>query len=80
MTDEILGNPSEDLPAFSGDQPRCKKCGHDQAGTSYEREGLNEWLERECGRCGYSWNEAVLEPGQVQTFEIAGVQGRWLSD
>ena len=60
------------LPPFSGDVPTCAKCGHKGASTLYLAHGRclhngtaviglypNERLHRECGRCGYQWDEAL---------------------
>lgn len=64
------------FPPFSGDDVRCSKCGNDGASTTYRSHGrcihqvshnvvirigeLNERLCRECRRCGYRWDEAVM--------------------
>jgi len=61
------------VPTFSGDEPTCPKCGHVGASTEYRGFGdcvhegnvvlgfgENERLHRECRRCGYTWDEAVL--------------------
>lgn len=66
------------LPPFSGDEPTCAKCGRVGARTEYLSMGdcvhgpgdrgvtlgwdVNERLHRECERCGYQWDEAVVEP------------------
>lgn len=65
------------LPPFSGDDPPCIKCGWTDARTEYLpfgdcAHGLgdrttvgfqpNERLHRECTRCGYQWDEAIVEP------------------
>lgn len=65
-------------PPFSGDEPTCAKCGREgEAFTQYRQHGqcihgpglddtfgyaLNERLHRECARCGYEWDEAVVRP------------------
>ena len=65
-----MTTPHSDLPAFSGDDPTCAKCGHVGAYTTYRKKGepgkdfslpsgLPERLERECGRCDFTWDEAV---------------------
>lgn len=62
-----------ELPPFSGVIPRCVKCGNLGATTKYLAFGRclhgsdrafagyepNERLHRECGRCGYAWDEAL---------------------
>lgn len=67
---------SEPLPPFSGDEPTCPKCSHSEAYTEYKPEGapgsgsLNwgagsgrvERLERRCGRCDFTWDEAINPP------------------
>lgn len=69
MTDQ-----PEPLPPFSGDDPRCAKCGNKGAYTSYMATGRcmhqwpydvigfspNERLHRECSRCGHQWDEATI--------------------
>lgn len=54
-------------PPFSGDEPRCIKCGNEGAFTEYqadEKLGGNvlrqERLRRRCARCDYSWDEAIV--------------------
>jgi hypothetical protein len=54
-------------PPFSGDDPRCIKCGNKGALTEWEEaEKLGssvlraECLRRLCTRCGYGWDEAVV--------------------
>lgn len=65
------------LPPFSGDEPTCTKCGWTGASTEYLPMGecvhspgdrgvtlgwqANERLHRECRRCRYQWDEAVVE-------------------
>jgi hypothetical protein len=70
----ILG-PDEPLPPFSGDDPICPKCGHAGARVTYRAHGdcvhhapglvrgfrYNERLHRECYRCDYAWDEAIVE-------------------
>ena len=64
---------TEPLPSFSGDTPRCAKCGNEGASTHYRATGRcihgsgmeigahsNERLHRECLRCGYQWDEAIV--------------------
>lgn len=64
------------LPPFSGDDTTCTKCGHEHATTEYRAYGEcvhdhdrlaeafgfepNERLHRECRRCGYAWDEAIV--------------------
>lgn len=62
------------LPPFSGDDVACPKCGNKGASTAWwsygridvERVSLGnpdlwpERLHRECRRCSYSWDEAVV--------------------
>jgi predicted nucleic-acid-binding Zn-ribbon protein len=64
------------MPPFSADEPLCAKCGFDAASTEYRATGAcchesreqvvdfspNERLHRECARCGYQWDEAVITP------------------
>jgi hypothetical protein len=58
------------LPTYSGDQVTCVKCGYQgHGGTRYvarleaSPEGLiGECLQRECGRCGFVWAQAVITP------------------
>lgn len=62
------------LPPFSGDHPRCLKCGLRGAHTEWvpyrraehnhhhqrTREAVDEHLRRTCIRCGYSWREDIV--------------------
>lgn len=63
------------LPPYSGPDAVCVKCGYDQASTVYVPRSVvawddritvanapahDEYLRRECLRCGYQWAEAVL--------------------
>ncbi|MFD4740588.1 hypothetical protein ACFWNQ_24970 [Streptomyces virginiae] len=64
------------LPPFSGDEPTCTKCGWTGASTEYLPFGdcvhspgdrgvtlgwtANERLHRECQRCRYQWDEAIV--------------------
>ncbi|MFJ4926814.1 hypothetical protein [Streptomyces sp. NPDC088736] len=71
---------SQPLPPFSGDEPVCPKCQFKGASTQYRKLGQcvhdsgggsigmtkNERLHRECGRCGYAWDEALAEPAGGQ--------------
>jgi hypothetical protein len=65
---------TEVLPPFSGDDPKCAKCGNSGASTEYRAYGTcihgsgpetsigfeaNERLHRECRRCDYAWDEAT---------------------
>jgi rubredoxin len=69
------------LPPFFGDTPTCPMCGHQSARTTfiqigscshYGRDSLiigcdaNERLHRECGRCGFAWDEATVEQQPVK--------------
>lgn len=56
-------------PPFSGDEPRCIKCGNEGAFTEWkpaEKLGgsvlKEERLRRRCSRCDYEWNEATVPP------------------
>lgn len=65
------------LPPFSGDRPRCVKCGHEGAATRFMGYGYcshdsvtgsavigafsNERLHRRCRNCDYEWDEALAE-------------------
>ncbi|MFB7115197.1 hypothetical protein [Streptomyces sp. NPDC056291] len=71
------------LPPFSGDDTECQKCRYTDVGTLYRqpvpvryvdtfngrsRPGpLPERLERQCARCAFQWDEAVIadEPGMT---------------
>jgi hypothetical protein len=60
---------SAEYPPFSGDEPRCIKCGNEEALTEWkpaEKLGgallKEERLRRCCARCDYEWNEAVVAP------------------
>jgi predicted nucleic-acid-binding Zn-ribbon protein len=74
------------LPPFSGDKPTCPKCGNVGADTVYlayghcvHGSGLalgvepNERLHRECRRCEYAWDEAlvgcVIDPETLPEWE-----------
>jgi ribosomal protein S27AE len=64
------------LPPFSGDEPRCIKCGNEGAITEWkapEKLGgtvlREEWLRRRCSRCGFGWDEATVPVEQVATDE-----------
>lgn len=73
-----LDSLQQDLPAFSGVETRCAKCGWPQATVAYTPSGIcdhiggsimnvvgggiNERLHRTCTLCGFMWDEAVLEP------------------
>lgn len=62
------------LPPFSGDDTTCAKCGHKGAFSRYRAYGqclhdatddilgyeLHERLHRQCTRCDYAWDEAVV--------------------
>ena len=61
------------LPPFSGDNPRCRKCGMRGAHTQWvayqppvyngraaERQAEPEHLRRTCIRCAYAWLEDVV--------------------
>lgn len=61
------------LPPFSGDKPRCRKCGMRGAHTEWQpykspvydrsqciRAEVEEHLRRTCIRCGYHWREDVV--------------------
>ncbi|MFC8273790.1 hypothetical protein ACFUJR_14955 [Streptomyces sp. NPDC057271] len=64
-----------DYPPYSGDSPRCTKCGNHGARTEYRAIGdclhetgeqvhdftPNPRLHRECDRCGHAWDEATVE-------------------
>lgn len=39
----------------------CPKCGCRQVGTRYRKYFFGDYIERRCGRCGYSWNEEPLD-------------------
>lgn len=55
------------LPPFSGDDPRCIKCGNEGAFTEWkDAEKLGsavlreERLQRRCSRCDFGWDEALV--------------------
>lgn len=64
------------LPPYSGESPRCPKCGEERAATTYMEFGRcshygdthmvvgldrNERLHRACRNCGYQWDEAIRD-------------------
>ena len=61
----------QELPPFSGHTVSCPKCGHDHAWTQYHdgrviawsrrKHAAGEHLDRGCTRCGYGWDEAVVQ-------------------
>lgn len=58
---------SAPLPPFSGDEPRCTKCGNEGAFTEWkpaEKMGgtvlREERLRRRCARCDFGWDEAIV--------------------
>jgi hypothetical protein len=69
------------LAPFSGDRPTCAKCGPSEARTQWSTPftecttyaygnaeytfPTHERLCRECGRCGYHWDEATGDPGDA---------------
>ncbi|MEH0402914.1 hypothetical protein ACFY7V_03745 [[Kitasatospora] papulosa] len=70
----------EQLPPFSGDDPLCAKCSNVDAFTDYRAAGeygsdeprrmmpsrKGERLERRCGRCSFTWDEALVPPTPMQ--------------
>ena len=56
-----------ELPPYSGPLALCIKCGTRDASTAYRllRQGdqlpPHEYHQRICKRCGFIWNEAVLD-------------------
>lgn len=65
----------EELPPYSGLDPKCVKCGYDGATPQYMAYGEcvhggmmlevlgfspNERIHRECVNCSYMWDEAVI--------------------
>jgi len=58
------------LPPFSGDRPTCAKCGGHEARTNWTPEqrlcdcriatGIGERMCRDCKRCGFHWDEAIV--------------------
>ena len=62
----------KELPAYSGANATCVKCGWRGADTAYKTsertvDGCEIYaavptprLERSCRRCGYRWDEATL--------------------
>jgi ribosomal protein S27AE len=60
---------SKEYPPFTGDNPRCVKCGNEGAYTEWkpaEKLGSTvlseERLRRRCSRCDYEWDEATIAP------------------
>lgn len=58
---------ADPYPPFSGDEPRCIKCGNEGAFTVWkpaEKLGgailKEERLRRSCTRCDYGWDEAIV--------------------
>lgn len=49
------------LPPYSGEYPRCIKCGNLGAHTRFVTDMVGERLKRECARCDYAWDEATVE-------------------
>lgn len=49
-------------PPFSGEYPRCVKCGNVGAHTRYAEVPVGgECLTRACRRCDYEWEEATVQ-------------------
>ena len=60
------------LPEYTGENPRCPKCGGHGAATEFQSvlsvgvyivagvDMPDEWLTRTCMRCGYQWREACV--------------------
>ncbi|GFH36601.1 hypothetical protein [Streptomyces pacificus] len=76
------------LPAYTGPQPRCAKCGNHGAYTRYLAHGLwghgeptdtslgmesNERLHRECETCGHVWDEATVEQRPAEIADPYGL-------
>ena len=82
------------LPPFSGDNPTCPKCGHKGAVTRHRKAGeprtgevvliaraarYPERLERNCWRCDFTWDEALVEadaPATEHCIHDAGIHHR----
>ncbi|MFD3978326.1 hypothetical protein ACFWR6_07035 [Streptomyces griseus] len=78
------------LPPFTGDDAVCPKCSHFEMLTRYRpakssqvveefngkprRGPLPERLERECGRCDFAWDEALLSPAVAAATPPATVE------
>ncbi|MEU6628384.1 hypothetical protein ABZ905_08830 [Streptomyces parvus] len=77
------------LPPFTGDDAVCPMCSHFETLTRYRpakgmvvedfngkprRGPLPERLERECGRCDFAWDEALLPPAQAAATPPATVE------
>ncbi|MFE6634675.1 hypothetical protein ACFVFT_14940 [Streptomyces tendae] len=61
---------------FSGDAPRCVKCGNRGAYTEWkpaEKMGntvlREERLRRRCTRCDFEWDEAIVADRSEATHE-----------
>lgn len=67
----------EDLPPFSGPCPACRKCGLPKGkavGSAYRygKEDDQEFMERTCGQCGYTWRERCADEDWVQCHRCQG--------
>jgi predicted nucleic-acid-binding Zn-ribbon protein len=76
---------ADQYPPFSGDEPTCAKCGREgDTFTQYRERGQcihghsleevvgwepNERLHRECARCSYEWDEAIVDSGRAASGE-----------
>lgn len=78
-TRAIRTDPPLGLPPYSLGRARCVKCGQvGDATTTYDAEyegprAVRERLTRTCGRCGYEWEEAVVDAPTV--LPSASTQG-----
>jgi C4-type Zn-finger protein len=71
------------LPPFNP-EATCPKCGHDQIncrwrvaeGPLAHKAPAPEWLSRYCTRCGYIWDESVLEAAPPAATEAPRGDGR----
>lgn len=53
---------------------RCSKCAHDVISTRFVTgsiTGRRDALHRQCGRCGFGWNEAPLDTQNTDRDQVA---------
>ncbi|WP_228994734.1 hypothetical protein [Streptomyces sp. DH8] len=89
MTQAPAPDQAAVLPPFTGDDAVCPKCSHFETFTRYRpaksmivedfngeprRGPLPERLERECARCDFAWDEALLPPAEAADAPPATVE------